>query len=91
MCDKKIIEEAVRLAEGFEADSVNKYYWHDPGHGEGFDGICVDQSDPDQWFLDALAAQLVRDYSKISPNDRLCYADDVMETIRYVVDKLHSR
>ena len=45
---------------------------------------------PETW-QDALAAQLVRDYSKISPNDRLCYADDVMETIRYVVDKLHSR
>ena len=47
--------------------------------------------DNNQVGRDALAAQLVRDYGKISPNDRLCYADDVMETIRYVVDKLHSR
>lgn len=55
-----IIKKAVELADNFELDSINAYYWHDPSNGEGFDGIATDSDDPSQWFLDALAAQLVR-------------------------------
>ena len=84
--DTWYVQKAVELADGWY-DRGNEFWHQNFGHLP-YSYMFLAGNEP---MRDALAAQLVRDYSKISPNDRLCYADDVMETIRYVVDKLHSR
>ena len=78
------IKAAVELADNFELDSINAYYWHDPSYGEGFDGIAVDKGKPDRWFLDSLAAQLVRQVDALD-EDYVVTVGNEMEPKRVVL------
>lgn len=81
MTDQDTIRKAVELADGWVIESNGVGGWNTKiATGNWYVWPLVQET------IDALAAQLVRQYHERHPTDRLPYQNDVMETIKYVVD-----
>ena len=82
--DEDILKKAVELADGwalYPAHGTTSFLLHC--------GAKLLYQSPieelPQWALDALAAQLARQYHERRPEDRLFYEDDAMDVLKYVV------
>ena len=83
MTNEQIIRKAVELAEGWS-------FQYSPLGNQHIETLTGYQgTTEDQEILDALAAQLVRQYYKNHQDDPVFYENDVMDVIKYVVDRMH--
>ena len=86
MTDETLIRKAVELADGWTLEHDDIYF---DAPENNVDALC-EIANPPQFMLDALAAQLARQFLEQHPDNSISYDADVLETLKRLVHALSN-